>query len=196
MSLFQADSVEVTVLVENWVDMLLPDRELAPGDHCVRTGLVEHFDHRRVPPQAENGISLLVTARRGRHTSTVLFDVGLTGSVLMHNLDVLGIDRDAIDHVVLSHGHPDHFGGVYSFLQAFSRPMPVVTSDEAFWPRYASWVTAGPPLLQPGFHDCGGRAARWTSRADPGCAGPGLRRLYHRLHPADRVVRGPRGTAR
>jgi 7,8-dihydropterin-6-yl-methyl-4-(beta-D-ribofuranosyl)aminobenzene 5'-phosphate synthase len=137
MSLFQADSVEITVLVENWVDMLLPDLELGGGDHCVRTGLIEHFDQRRVPPQAENGISLLVTARRGRHETSVVFDVGLTGSVLMHNLDVLGIDRRAIEHVVISHGHPDHYGGVYAFLDAFERPIPVATSTEAFWPRYA-----------------------------------------------------------
>jgi 7,8-dihydropterin-6-yl-methyl-4-(beta-D-ribofuranosyl)aminobenzene 5'-phosphate synthase len=137
MGSFQADSVEITVLVENWVDMLLPDVELGDGGHCVRTGLIDHFDQRRIPPQAENGISLLVTARRGRHRSTVLFDVGLTGSVLMHNLDVLGVEADLIEHVVISHGHPDHYGGLYSFLDAFGRPVPVSTGVDAFLPRYA-----------------------------------------------------------
>ncbi|MGD9958100.1 MBL fold metallo-hydrolase [Nocardioides sp.] len=137
MGIFQADSVEITVLVENWVDMLLPDLDLGEGDHCVRTGLIEHFDQRRIPPQAENGISLLVTARRGRYESTVLFDVGLTGTVLMHNLDVLGVDATRIEHVVISHGHPDHYGGVYSFLDAFDRTIPVATAPDAFLPRYA-----------------------------------------------------------
>lgn len=137
MGLVEADSVEITVMVENWVDMLLPDRDLGDGDHCVRFGLVEHFDQRRAPAQAENGISLLVTARRGRHESTVLFDVGLTGSVLMHNLDVLGVDTGRIETVVISHGHPDHYGGLYSLLDAFERPVPVVTNVEAFLPRYA-----------------------------------------------------------
>lgn len=137
MGTFQADSVEITVLVENWVDMLLPDLGLGRDGHCVRTGLVEHFDQRRIPPQAENGISLLVKARRGRHETTVLFDVGLTGSVLMHNLDVLGVDVTSIEHVVISHGHPDHYGGLYSFLGAVDRPMPVATNADAFLPRYA-----------------------------------------------------------
>lgn len=137
MGIFQADSVEITILVENWVDMLLPDIDLGPGGHCVRNGLIEHFDQRRIPPMAENGISLLVTARRGRHESTVLFDVGLTGSVLMHNLEVLGVDASRIEHVVISHGHPDHYGGVYSFLDAFERTIPVATSFDAFLPRYA-----------------------------------------------------------
>jgi len=137
MSFFQADSVEITVVVENWVDMLLPDLELGDGGHCVRSGLIEHFDQRGTPPQAENGISLLVTAHHGRYESTVLFDVGLTGSVLMHNLNVLGIDADRIAHVVISHGHPDHYGGLYSLLQAFDRTIPVATHTDAFLPRYA-----------------------------------------------------------
>lgn len=133
----QADSVEITVLVENWVDMLLPDLDLGEAGHCVRAGLVEHFDQRLIPPQAENGISLLVRARRGRHESVVLFDVGLTGSVLMHNLSVLGVDASSIEHVVISHGHPDHYGGLSSFLDAFDRTVPVATHEEAFLPRYA-----------------------------------------------------------
>ena len=137
MSLFQADRIEITVVVENWVDMLLPDLELGDGAHCVRTGLIDHFDQRRIPPQAENGISLLVTAHRGRHQSTVLFDVGLTGSVLTHNLDVLGVDANRIEHVVVSHGHPDHYGGLYAFLDTFERTVPVATHTDAFLPRYA-----------------------------------------------------------
>lgn len=137
MTTFQADSVEITVLVENWVDMLLPDLELGDGGHCVRSGLIDHFDQRRIPPQAENGISLLVTARSGRHTSTAMFDAGLTGSVLMHNLGVLDADAREIEHIVISHGHPDHFGGLFSFLDAFDRTIPVATHRDAFLPRYA-----------------------------------------------------------
>ncbi|CNF04456.1 dihydropteroate synthase [Mycobacterium tuberculosis] len=137
MGFFEADSVEITVVVENWIDMLLPDLDLGDGGHCVRSGLIEHFDQRRIPPQAENGISLLVTARRGRHESTVLFDVGLTGSVLKHNLDVLGVDAGRIEQVVISHGHPDHYGGLYAFLDGFDRTIPVATNTDAFLPRYA-----------------------------------------------------------
>ncbi len=134
---FQADSVEITVLVENWVDMLLPDRALDGGDHCVRTGLIEHFDVGKLPPQAENGISLLVRAHSGRNTSTVLFDAGLTGTVLMHNLAALGLDATSIDHVVISHGHPDHYGGLLLLLDNLGRTLPVATHEDAFLPRYA-----------------------------------------------------------
>lgn len=134
---FQADSVEITVLVENWVDMLLPDRSLSADDHCVRTGLIEHFDQGRIPPQAENGISLLVTAYRQGRSTTVLFDAGLTGSVLIHNLKALGVDASSIDHVVISHGHPDHYGGLLMLLDNLQRTLPVATHEDAFLPRYA-----------------------------------------------------------
>lgn len=140
----QADGVTITVLVENWVDMLLPNQAspLAGGsadaDHCVtRYGLIEHFEHRLLPPQAENGISMLVEVHQGRHTRRILFDVGLTGTVLQHNLGVFRIDPQTVDHVVISHGHPDHFGGIHGLLDLVDHPLPVATHADAFLPRYA-----------------------------------------------------------
>ena len=47
------DGVSLTVLVENYVDMLLPDT-----DRVKRAGLCHHFDPKRGPVMAENGISL------------------------------------------------------------------------------------------------------------------------------------------
>ena len=135
--MFEADSVQITFLVENWVDMLLPNEHLDHDDHCVRNGLIEHFDQGRIPPQAENGLSILVTAQTGRYTKTILFDVGLTGSVLLHNLRALRVDSREIDGVVISHGHPDHFGGILPLLDIFERTMPVATHPDAFLPRFA-----------------------------------------------------------
>jgi 7,8-dihydropterin-6-yl-methyl-4-(beta-D-ribofuranosyl)aminobenzene 5'-phosphate synthase len=137
--MFEADSLTITVLVENQIDMLLPDQEspLGSEDHCIsRYGLIEHFDNKLVPPQAENGISFLVEATRGQHTVKVLFDVGLTGSVLAHNMRTLGVDPASIDHVAISHGHPDHFGGIHKFLKLAARRVPVATHRDAELPRY------------------------------------------------------------
>jgi 7,8-dihydropterin-6-yl-methyl-4-(beta-D-ribofuranosyl)aminobenzene 5'-phosphate synthase len=120
--------------------MLLPNR-VHELDDCLtalhRTGLIEHFDPKEIPPQAENGISILAAVRTGRHTQQTLFDLGLTGSVLSHNLVALRRDPAAIDHVVISHGHPDHYGGIARFLEMLSRPIPVATHPQAFLPRYA-----------------------------------------------------------
>jgi 7,8-dihydropterin-6-yl-methyl-4-(beta-D-ribofuranosyl)aminobenzene 5'-phosphate synthase len=152
--MWQADRLEITVLVENWVDMLLPELDV-PGGHCVsRFGLVEHFDPKRIPPAAENGLSLLVTAYRGQHATRVLFDAGLTGTILTHNLRALRVDPNEFDHLVVSHGHPDHFGGVYGLLDALPAPIPVVTHPDAFLPRYAvmgDGRTA--PMYNQAFHE-------------------------------------------
>jgi len=137
--MFQVDRLEITVLVENWVDMLLGEVEGDGGGlySVSRTGLIHHFDSKQRPPQAEFGLSLLVKATLGRNRLVVLFDAGLTGTVLTHNLIALHEDANSIDHVVVSHGHPDHFGGIFEFLERVQRKVPVVTHSDAFLPRYA-----------------------------------------------------------
>ena len=60
----------------------------------------------------EPGVSYLVKA--GDHT--VLFDVGfnrkgLNPSPLLRNMENLGVSREEIDSVVISHRHVDHTGG-------------------------------------------------------------------------------------
>lgn len=43
---------------------------------------------------------------------TVLFDTGGVGSILLDNLYALEFDPTAFQHVVISHAHDDHYGGV------------------------------------------------------------------------------------
>lgn len=47
---------------------------------------------------------------------TILFDTGGRGSILLPNMDTLGIDPRAIDDVFISHAHYDHTGGLSAFL--------------------------------------------------------------------------------
>jgi 7,8-dihydropterin-6-yl-methyl-4-(beta-D-ribofuranosyl)aminobenzene 5'-phosphate synthase len=125
------DSLSVTVLVDNYIDMLLGNE---PG--LSRQGMPEHFDPRRGTPLAENGISFVARATTAGRTTTILFDAGMSPIPLVHNARVLGLDLSDIDHVVLSHGHPDHFGGVYAALEAIGRPVPVTVHPSAFRPRH------------------------------------------------------------
>jgi len=48
---------------------------------------------------------------------TILFDTGGDGSMLLGNMDKLGIEPQSIDLVVLSHIHGDHTGGLNSFIE-------------------------------------------------------------------------------
>jgi 7,8-dihydropterin-6-yl-methyl-4-(beta-D-ribofuranosyl)aminobenzene 5'-phosphate synthase len=130
------EHVEVVTITENYVDMLALD---SPG--VTRLGLVHHFDPRRIPPQAENGISFLVRTLRSGKRRTVLFDTGLTGSVITHNLAALQIDPNEIEGIVISHGHPDHYGGLIGLLTELAAPTPVYIHPAAFSPRFVRLPT-------------------------------------------------------
>jgi 7,8-dihydropterin-6-yl-methyl-4-(beta-D-ribofuranosyl)aminobenzene 5'-phosphate synthase len=64
----------------------------------------------------ERGLALLLECDGLR----VLFDSG-RGRALRHNAAVMGIDLGSLTHVVLSHGHYDHVGGIGS-LPVYSDP--------------------------------------------------------------------------
>jgi 7,8-dihydropterin-6-yl-methyl-4-(beta-D-ribofuranosyl)aminobenzene 5'-phosphate synthase len=124
------DHVTITILVDNYIDMLMQN-----SPTITRQGMPEHFLPRRGTPLAENGISFLIKATTAGRTTTILFDAGMSGNPIIHNARVLGVDWDEIDQVVLSHGHPDHFGGIYAALEAIGRRVPVVVHPSAFHPR-------------------------------------------------------------
>jgi len=62
------------------------------------------------------GLAVLV---QGADT-TVLFDTGPDGPLLLRNLRSLGIDPSTVDAVFLSHDHRDHTGGMCAFLEVNS----------------------------------------------------------------------------
>ena len=47
---------------------------------------------------------------------TILFDTGWDGNILLHNMDKLGVIREEIDTIVISHEHWDHLGGLTYLL--------------------------------------------------------------------------------
>ncbi len=66
---------------------------------------------------ADWGFSCLVEAE---NTPRILFDTGTNGSILLSNMQKLGIDPASIDEVFISHPHFDHIGGLSAFLNVRS----------------------------------------------------------------------------
>jgi 7,8-dihydropterin-6-yl-methyl-4-(beta-D-ribofuranosyl)aminobenzene 5'-phosphate synthase len=126
----ECDELTLTVLVDNYIDMLMSN---SPG--ITRQGMPEHFGARRGTPLAENGLSFLLEVVAGGRTTTILFDAGMSPIPLVHNAKLLGIDLTEVDQVVLSHGHPDHFGGIYAALAEIGYRVPVLVHPSAFAPR-------------------------------------------------------------
>jgi 7,8-dihydropterin-6-yl-methyl-4-(beta-D-ribofuranosyl)aminobenzene 5'-phosphate synthase len=72
------------------------------------------YDNIEADPHLETAWGFSALIEGGGHQ--VLFDTGGDGSVLMQNISALDIDPDLIDHVVLSHIHGDHTGGLDMLL--------------------------------------------------------------------------------
>jgi 7,8-dihydropterin-6-yl-methyl-4-(beta-D-ribofuranosyl)aminobenzene 5'-phosphate synthase len=148
IALEPVDDVVVTMLMDNSYDGLMPDmgpaRRAALG--LLPTVPAPQFEERRTYPGliAEHGFSALVTVRRGERTHTVLFDTGISPDGLALNVERLEVDVDAIEAVVLSHGHVDHTGGFASLSRMCQgRPLPL-TVHPLVWSR-RRFVTPGRP---------------------------------------------------
>jgi len=63
--------------------------------------------------EADWGFSCFMEAK---NMPRILFDTGSKGSVLLRNMEKLGINPVLVDEVFISHAHCDHTGGLSDFL--------------------------------------------------------------------------------
>jgi 7,8-dihydropterin-6-yl-methyl-4-(beta-D-ribofuranosyl)aminobenzene 5'-phosphate synthase len=133
-----ADRVEVTVLVDNYIDFFVPSS--TPVDRRLP------FDPGRML-LAEHGLSCLVRVFTGNKEHTILLDAGLSRDCLFHNTCQLGIDLHSVEAVVLSHGHFDHSGGLADLFQRGTRQIPLIAHPDAFLRRRVNNPVRGPVEL-------------------------------------------------
>ena len=124
------DEVTVTVLVDNTYDaLLIGDERVRRPSFAVGPAPAPQFvgGTTLTGLAAEHGFGALVTVRRGEHTTSVLFDAGLSPDALVTNADRLQVDLTAVQGIVLSHGHFDHAGGLAGIAGRLGRSrMPIV----------------------------------------------------------------------
>ncbi|MGI6467126.1 MAG: MBL fold metallo-hydrolase [Sphaerochaetaceae bacterium] len=78
------------------------------------TTLVENKTHPSSSLKYEHGFSMLVE----KGDKKILFDTGKS-DLFIENSEKLNINLNSIDHLVISHGHYDHSGGVKSLLEKY-----------------------------------------------------------------------------
>ncbi len=124
-SLLEVDEVRITILMDNIVDLLMANRDVA-----------KRFDiqsKNRLFPLAEHGFSALIQVKRGEKQETVVLDAGISSSGILHNIEALGNDLTDVKTIVLSHGHGDHTGGLPGLIEKLgSQQVSVVYHPDAF----------------------------------------------------------------
>jgi 7,8-dihydropterin-6-yl-methyl-4-(beta-D-ribofuranosyl)aminobenzene 5'-phosphate synthase len=147
VDLTPVDAVEVTVVMDNAIDILA-----APTETALRPPW--RWDWSDVEQlRAEHGYSLSVTVNRNGTTDKILYDAGLTKDSTIHNLDVLGLDPKDYRAVVLSHGHADHHGGLEGLFGRVRGSMPLVIHPHAWRERKIVFPTGAEIRMPPPSHN-------------------------------------------
>ena len=121
-----ADRMEITVLVDNYLDIFVP--QATPVDRRLPFDAGRHL-------LAEHGLSCLVRVFSGNKEHTILLDAGLSRECMAWNARQLGISLAEIEAVVLSHGHFDHIGGLSTLFCGEVRQIPLIAHPDAFLKR-------------------------------------------------------------
>jgi 7,8-dihydropterin-6-yl-methyl-4-(beta-D-ribofuranosyl)aminobenzene 5'-phosphate synthase len=112
----EVDRLAVRVVVDNYHFALT--RSFKKGPVEIQRYVLPLSDRPpRKAPVSEFGLSLHLETQRGGESRRILIDFGYTPEALLNNMELFGIDPAALDALVLSHGHFDHFGGMVGFLQ-------------------------------------------------------------------------------
>jgi 7,8-dihydropterin-6-yl-methyl-4-(beta-D-ribofuranosyl)aminobenzene 5'-phosphate synthase len=140
------DQLSVHIVTDSYQLAVAPDAKIgnieikrfgfALGDHPPERALLSEF-----------GLALHATSQMGSDSRRILVDFGYTPQTLLNNLELLGLDPAAVDALVLSHGHYDHFGGLVGFLShnkgRLKPKLPIyLGGEECFCSR--QWVA--PPM--------------------------------------------------
>jgi 7,8-dihydropterin-6-yl-methyl-4-(beta-D-ribofuranosyl)aminobenzene 5'-phosphate synthase len=140
LNLREADKVEVTILVDNYSDLLL-----LLGTEVVKRPMIPPPG----APLAEHGLSCLLKVYADSEEHVVLIDAGIAATCLFHNADLLKVDLGQVESVILSHGHFDHFGGLPEFLKRAPEGIPLVLHPDAFLQRRLNVPFIGRPVDMP-----------------------------------------------
>lgn len=117
-----AEKIEITILVDNYVDIFLPSSDVATYPVPGKASQL----------WAEQGMSMWVEVSQDNHTIKILYDFGRSEQVLLRNAEILELDFKQLDFLVLSHGHVDHYGCLAEVLKQTDKKCQLFIHPEAY----------------------------------------------------------------
>lgn len=148
VNLMPVDSADVTILDDNFCDLLLASSEIAERPPI-------RWDSFTSPSfRAEHGYATLLTVRWDGHSASILYDAGLGRDTVPHNMDVLGLSAGDLRAIALSHGHADHHGGLEGMVRRVGRRgMPLTLHPDVWRERKIVFPTGAEMHLPPPSHN-------------------------------------------
>src|SRR2546422_754284 len=148
VTLLPVDVADVTILVDNSLDILMLSDEVAQ-----RAPLHYNWTERE-QLIAEHGYPLLLRVQREGRSESVLYDAGLGRNTVLHNMDVLDTHVNDLRAVILSHGHADHHGGLEGIFRRIGRRnMPLVLHPDVWRDRRIVFPTGVEIHMPPPNHN-------------------------------------------
>jgi 7,8-dihydropterin-6-yl-methyl-4-(beta-D-ribofuranosyl)aminobenzene 5'-phosphate synthase len=150
--LIEADALEITILVDNQIDALLPSEEQVRRNPWVGGVHNPLIDAPEVVTTltAEHGFGALITLTAKGTLHRFLFDAGVSPNGLINNMDRLQVDPREIEAVILSHGHFDHTGGLAGLVERLGKAnMPLFAHRKAYTKRRSAPPHGNPLPLPP-----------------------------------------------
>lgn len=108
------DALAVRVLVDSRYERFLPrlSHPMVKIEHIGRI-----IGRPEMTFSCEWGLSLHLASEKDGAKAQYVLDFGYTPEVINRNFELLNIEPQAINGLILSHGHLDHFGGLQGFVK-------------------------------------------------------------------------------
>jgi 7,8-dihydropterin-6-yl-methyl-4-(beta-D-ribofuranosyl)aminobenzene 5'-phosphate synthase len=130
MPLKVIENAEVSCLIDNSVDVLLPNTRVAYRPYLDANWFIH-------PLIAEHGFCVVIKLEINGIEHNLLFDSGLDPISAIHNAKVLGLHLSISEMVISSHGHIDHSGGLINIRKKMikkkqKQKIPLIIHKDAF----------------------------------------------------------------